>query len=333
MDNKNKKKKPVIAMMNEKGEKETEIEKVQEIFKNFYTKLFKPNEKINAEEEKEAEIIQDMIFKSIKQIAENSEKSKKLKKEDIKKNIKKLKNKNTCDAQGWCNKMLKNGGSDIEDSLEIILNEIEEDEIIPNEWAELIIKSIYKGKGNILDMENRRGIFITNIISKLYEKIKLEENNVQLNKGISKYQCGCQKGRSTVDNIMTLNAIIDYNRTINIETYILFADAYKCFDKLNLKNCIIDMYKEIGAKEAMKIYKLNKEGKAKIDTPAGELGPVTANEIVRQGTILGPKLCTVNTDKVNKTGKKCITYIGPRIKTETLVYVDDIQNASSNVKQ
>ena len=36
---------------------------------------------------------------------------------------------------------------------------------------------------------------------------------------------------------------------------------------------------------------------------------------------------------MNQIGQKCITYIGPDIKTETLIYVDDIQNASSNVKQ
>ena len=198
---------------------------------------------------------------------------------------------------------------------------------------ELKIKSIYKGKGKTTDVENRRGLFITNIVSKVYEMIKLDKNKEKLNNGISKYQCGGKKGRSTVDHIMTLNAIIDYNKTINAETYILFADAYKCFDKLNLKNCIIDTYKVIGAKEAMRIYNLNKKGKAIIDTPVGEIGPIEANEIVRQGTILGPKLCCVNSDKVNKIGKKCITYIGPNIKTETLIYVDDIQNASSNVKQ
>ena len=128
----------------------------------------------------------------------------------------------------------------------------------------------------------------------------LDNNNKKLREGISKYQCGGTKGRSTVDHLMTLNAIIDYNKTINSETYILFADAQKCFDKLNLKNCIIDIYKIIGAKEAMRIYKLNEVGRAVIKTPVGEVGPIDADGIVRQGTLLGPKLCCANTDCVNK---------------------------------
>ena len=155
----------------------------------------------------------------------------------------------------------------------------------------------------------------------------------KINNGISKYQCGGTKGKSSSDNIMTLNAIIDYNKLINTETFILFADAYKCFDKLRIKNCIIDLYKIVGAKEAMDIYRMNEKGNAIVNTPIGNIGPIEVNGIVRQGTIMGPKLCCINTDKINTIGRKCITTIGPNVKTETLIYVDDIQNASSNVEQ
>ena len=50
---------------------------------------------------------------------------------------------------------------------------------------------------------------------------------------------------------MTLNAIIDYNKSLNSETYILFADAYKCFDKLNLKNYILYLYYKNKSREAI----------------------------------------------------------------------------------
>ena len=182
-------------------------------------------------------------------------------------------------------------------------------------------------------MKNRRGLFITSLISKLYERIKLNKNDERINKGISKYQCGGSKGKSTIDHIMTLNEIITYNKYINKETYVIFADAYKCFDKLKLKNCIIDLYKIVGAKEAIDVYRLNKRGKATIDTPIGTIGPIKVNNIVRQGTIMGPKLCCINTDKINNIGRKCITSIGPKVKEEMLTYVDDISYASSSVEK
>ena len=55
------------------------------------------------------------------------------------------------------------------------------------------LKSIYKNKGSRNKKENRRGLFITSIISKLYEKIKLKQNSEKINNGISKYQCGGNK--------------------------------------------------------------------------------------------------------------------------------------------
>ena len=141
---------------------------------------------------------------------------------------------------------------------------------------------------------------------------------------------------------MTLNETIGYNKYINMETTVIFADAYKCFDKLNLKNCIIDLYTMVGAKEAMDIYRLNRIGNATISTPIGNatistpignVGPVKANEIVRQGTIIGPKLCCINTDKINNIGRKCITNIGPNIRVDMLTYVDDITYVNSNLVQ
>ena len=111
------------------------------------------------------------------------------------------------------------------------------------------MKSIYKNKGKRNDIEKRRELFISSIISKLYEKIKLIRNTDNINKGISKYQWGGgrAKGKSTIDH-MALNETIGYKKYINKETFVIFADAYKCFDKLNLKNCIIDLYKMVGAR-------------------------------------------------------------------------------------
>ena len=334
MERKTKKEEEVTALKDKDGILETDPDKIKEIFKEFYSDLFTPNMRENSEEEILAEEREKILFNSICEIAKKEQNSRKvISKTDIMRNIMKLKRKNTYDLQGWNTKMLHNCGEDAIKSMQIILDEIDKSKKFPNEWAELAIKSISKGGLNNNDVEKRRGLFITNVVNKVYEKIKMEQYDEEINRGISKYQCGGKKERSAVDHVMTLNAIIEYNKSIGSETYVLFADAYKCFDKLNLKNCIIDMYEDIGAEEAMKLYKLNENGKAIIKTPMGDIGPIDANEIVRQGTITGPKLCCKNTDKINKIGKKCITYIGPNIRTETLIYVDDIQNASSNVKQ
>ena len=54
-------------------------------------------------------------------------------------------------------------------------------------------------------------------------------------------------------------------------------------------------------------------------------------EISKQGTLYGPVLCNINTDKVNKIGTRNISTIGPKIECESSIYVDDIEHAGSHI--
>ena len=74
--------------------------------------------------------------------------------------------------------------------------------------------------------------------------MKLVQNEAIQNK-MSNMQTEGKKNRSTMDNIIIINAIIEKQRQSHKNTYLFFADAEKCFDKLWLKDCLIDM-EEIG---------------------------------------------------------------------------------------
>ena len=81
---------------------------------------------------------------------------------------------------------------------------------IPHQWSQLFIRNIHK-KGLKEDLNNQRGIFLTNIVSKVYEKFfksNCLQNGVNLNK-MSWMQCAGRKNRSLIDHIATLNAIIE----------------------------------------------------------------------------------------------------------------------------
>ena len=319
------------AIMGKDGVLKTSKEEMKEEFHKFYTDLFTQSEISDTLSREIVESRMNCLERIAKTNPKDFEES--ITEKEIETQINKLKNKMTMDKQGISNVIIKNAGKDFKKSIKCIFNEIKNEKEQPDQWKEMIVNSIYKKKGDMKDLENRRGLFITNNVSKLYDKVKMERNKEKLNRGISKHQCGGMTGKSTVDHTMTLNAVIDYNRYIGSETFIVFADAYKCFDKLNLKDCICDISEIIGAEDAFELYNMNKVGKATIKTPIGLVENVEANNIVRQGTIPGPKLCNVNTDKINTIGRKCYTYIGPRVRIETLTYVDDIQNGSSNTNE
>ena len=75
-------------------------------------------------------------------------------------------------------------------------------------------------------MDNKRGLFLTNILSKLYEKVLdlMTTEKVKINE----HQCGC----GTNDNIIMMRSVIYNNRRFKRKKYCYFAYAYTCFAKL-----------------------------------------------------------------------------------------------------
>ena len=150
----------------------------------------------------------------------------------VKKAIAKLKNKRDGDRLGWRAEWLKEGGEEIVRSLSILFNRIEREQRTLIQWRQTTIKSIYKGGNKANISESQRGIFLVNIISKVYELVKITQND----KNNSKMSVAGRKERSAMDNLIIMNTIIENQRTQKLNTYMFFANAVYCFDKLWLKS-------------------------------------------------------------------------------------------------
>ena len=113
------------------------------------------------------------------------------------------------------------------------------------------------------------------------------------------WQNGGRKQRSDIDNIMALMSVIDNNRRLNKKTYLIFADAEKCYDKLWLEDCLVDLH-HLGMREReiVMIHEMNKKIRIAVDTPVGKTNEFIAKNIVKQGSICATKLCCSSTGKV-----------------------------------
>ena len=58
---------------------------------------------------------------------------------------------------------------------------------------------------------------------------------------MSEMQVGGRKERSAMDNLMIMNIIIE-NQKVQKLNNMFFADAVICFDKLWLKDCLLETY-------------------------------------------------------------------------------------------
>ena len=144
---------------------------------------------------------------------------------------------------------------------------------------------------------------------------------------MSNMQTEGKKNKSTMDNIIIINAIKEKQRQSHKNTYLFFTDAEKCFDKLWLKDCLIDM-EEIGynRNDIKILYEMNKKAEIIVDTTVGQTESISIKEIVKQGSIFGPIMCCATTSKVNNIGE-IVQYSYGKVDIGMSVYMDDIAGA------
>ena len=279
---------------------------MKKVYTEFYKDLLSTSV-ASTQKEQLAEDNVNKLFRLIEIIAENQEPL------EITKDLVEIAIKK------WTNEIILEGGDEMVNSITYMSREISVTQQIPNQWKTMRIKSIHK-KGSKLLMDNKRGLFLTNILSKLYEKVLdlLTTEKVKINE----HQCGGQKGCGTIDNMIMMRAVIDNNRRLNRKTYCYFADAYKCFDKLWLKDCLVELWRAgMRDREVYMLYEMNKESHIVIETPVGMTDSITVHELV-------PYLvqnCAVWQQKRLMAYRRNInTHITPELTIGAPVYVDDI---------
>ena len=217
-----------------------------------------------------------------------------------------LKDNKSRDPHGIINELFKPGvgGKKLVSSLLIMLNKIKQEITIP-EFMELSnIVSIYKGKGERMDLQNDRGIFIMNIFRSLLMKMVYRDNYAIIDKSMSDSNVGARKKKNIRNHIFIINGIINeaIQNKSNIDVQIL--DYRQCFDSMWLKECINDLYNAGVTDDSLAlIFEANKKNQVAVKTPVGLTQREMVEEIVLQGEVFGPLQCSVQVDTF---GKECL---------------------------
>ena len=222
-------------------------------------------------------------------------------------------------------------GKELISSITAMFNTIKRNGSIPIKWCKVNIKTLYKNKGSQKDLENYRGIFLTPTISKVFERYLMKESEDSVS-NISKFQGGSRPNRSASDQLFLLRACIDHANYMHKCLFIKVYDFTQCFDSMWLEDSIISL-RNIGIQcDILSLIKsLNETSVIVVKTPVGNTREFTAENIVKQGTVLGPLLCSAS------TAECCVEHTqgGVNIGASTvrsLAYVDDILDASENVQ-
>ena len=210
------------------------------------------------------------------------------------------------------------------ESLKKIVNKVDYQKVIPDEWQQMDIKAIHKN-GLKSEMGNKRGLFLTNIVSKVYETVVKNRNDESFREGISEWATGGVKNRAGIDIVMTATSLLEQNEYLKCNTYLVFTDAEKCFDKLWLKDGIYELWRcGTDVRDCVMVKRLNEKAEIVVKTPVGDTEPFYLNDIVRQGTVYGPQICIATMDKVNIVGKDVTTFYSPNVPIQAGIFVDDV---------
>ena len=208
---------------------------------------------------------------------------------------------------GFPAEMFINAGDGMIDCITNLFNSIKDD-VPPDQWD-----------------ENHRGIFLTQVICKIFERVIKQRIEPKL-KNIHRCQAGGMKNRSTTDNVFMLKGIIDHRIYTGEPTYVTLYDFKQAFDSLWLEDCILSLH-NLGMEDELLylIYCLNKNADIAVKNPYGLADAFKATNVVKQGTVLGPIFCSSSIAEYCTVNKG--VNVG-NIKISSLVFMDDIIDVS-----
>ena len=319
------------AIIDENGIRHEDEKAIKEVYSKYYADLLTTRGPEN-EEERRAQNRVDEAISRLELVWSLTNNEKGYSWEEltgyVENAVKELKKRKATDQMGWKNEYIVVGGAVLKEVLSKLFSMMYAQKRTPKQWEYIKIKSIPKAGSKLIT--KRRGLFITSVIGKVLEKVIKLKTEEEGNINMSPFQSGGVKGRSIIDNTFAMLAIINRNKYLQRPTYCVFVDLTKCFDKLWLEDCILELERSgMHSKDTQLIYEMNRNANIVIDTPVGKTEHISIKNTVKQGTIYAVIMCGLTTSRVNSLNERVVYSYGPNVEIESLVYLDDMSNTGS----
>ena len=228
--------------------------------------------------------------------------------EDLEYVLTHLKEGKTRDPNGWVNELFSNGvaGKHLKTSLLTLFNKMKMENYIPDFIRKADVATIYKGKGEKCDLENDRGIFLVTTFRSILMRLIYKDKYNTIDENMSDSQVGGRKGKNVRNHIWVLNGIIcdvlSTKKKTPIDVQIF--DYKQCFDSLWLQECLNDIY-DSGVKDdkLALLFNINTHVRVSVKTPVGKTREASIHNVITQGDVFGPILCS---NQVDTFGKECL---------------------------
>ena len=282
-----------VMMKKEDGSKCVSSEENAEVFRIHFSKLYNREESYDPS-----------ILSSITPCLLDDDFSQTPNVDEIRKAVLRLKNK-APGASGLTAPMFKSLTEDelCFDYFVKIIVDIWENETYPSQW-DLGKLVILPKKGDLSKPGNYRGIMLLETAYKVLAIIIHNRLQPFVENLDHEAQCGFRQGRGCMDAVFSIKLALKKRREHNLETWVLFLDLVKAFDRVP-RSLLWQVLQKFGLSDKLisilKVLHVNFKVNFQVDSVDNTM-PCTIG--VKQGDILGPVLFVIYIAAIMQTWRK-----------------------------
>ena len=201
------------------------------------------------------------------------------------------------------------------DILYDLMVKILEQEKIPEEWRESILVPIFKGKGDVQECSNYRGIKLMSHTLKILERII--DGRLREEVDIGKEQLGFMKGNGTSDGIFCLRQVMEKFREKQRDLHVVFIDLEKAYDRVPRQEIWRSLReKMVPEKYVRMIQEMYRNAVTRVRSSVGETDGFEVKVGLHQGSALSPFIFNIVMDVITRNVRETVPW--------TILYADDI---------
>lgn len=180
-----------------------------------------------------------------------------------------------------------------------LFNKMLKGDTMPEEWRSSYVIPLYKGKGDVQECKNYRGIKLLSHTMKLWERVI--EGRLRKITSVNENQFGFMPGKSTMEPIFIVRQLMEKFREAKKSMYLVFVDLEKAYDKVPRKVLWEVLNKKgIGSRYIEVVKDMYKDSKTSVRTVGGISEGFGVGIGVHQGSALSPYLFVLVMDELLK---------------------------------
>ena len=196
-----------------------------------------------------------------------------------------------------------------------LFNRIMNTEQMPSAWRQSILIPIFKGKGDIQECKNYRGIKLLSHTFKICEIVV--DRRMRQCTNIHESQFGFMPGRSTTDAIFILKQTIEKHREGQKNTRVTFIDLEKAYDRIHREEIWrCSRERNVPEKYIRLVQDMYRGCKTVVRSAAGESNSFGVEVGLHQGSALSPYLFLLLMDVLTEDVRKDVP--------GSMMFADDI---------